>query len=59
MNKQKVDAVQWRATRMIPICYDLPYFNCLHYLNLPSLQYRRRCRGDLLFLYQMVTIIMT
>jgi len=53
MDKQKVEAVQWRATRIISICCYLPYFDCLQYLNLPSLQYQR-CRWDLLFLYQMV-----
>ena len=41
MDKQKVEAIQQQATRMIPICYDLPYFDCLHYLNLSLLQYQR------------------
>ena len=38
---------------MITTCHDLSYNDRLHYLSLPSLQYRR-LRGDLLFLYQMI-----
>jgi len=53
MDKQKVEAIQRRTTRMIYNCQDLSYLERLQHLKLPSLQYRRR-RGDLLFLYQMI-----
>ena len=41
-DKQKVEATQRRATRMIPTCSELSYTDRLRYLNLPSLQHRRR-----------------
>ena len=49
-DKQKVEAIQRRATWMISTCSELSYTDCL---NLPSLQHRRR-RGDLLLLYQII-----
>ena len=48
MDKQKVEAIQRRATKMIFTCRNLPYHDQLSFLKLPSLQYRR-LRGDLLF----------
>ena len=35
MDKQKVKAIQRRATRMIFTCHDLPYHDRLSYLKLP------------------------
>ena len=34
MDKQNVEAIQRRATRMISTCCDLPYFDQLQHLNL-------------------------
>ncbi len=46
-----LEAVQHRATRLIPGLCDLPYEERLRKLNLPSLSYRRM-RGDMVEVYK-------
>ena len=53
VDNQKIERIQRRASRMIPSRSHLPYHNRLKYLNLPSLQYRRR-RSNLIYLYQIL-----
>jgi len=48
---QKIEKMH--ATRMIPSITHLSYHDRLQYLNLPSLQHRRR-RGGLIYLYQLL-----
>jgi len=51
LDNQKLERIQHKATRIISsINHYLSYHDRLGYLNLPSLQYRRR-RGDLIYLY--------
>ncbi len=47
----EVEAVQRRATRMIPSLKDLPYEERLRKLKLPSLVYRRK-RGEMIQTYK-------
>ena len=42
--------VQRRATKLIPSLQNLPYYERLQNLNLPSLSYRRNCM-DLIMTY--------
>ena len=49
----KLEAVQRRATRMIPNLKDIAYIDRLRKLNLFSLAYRRR-RGDLIQVYKLL-----
>ena len=46
-----IEAVQRRATKMIPSLRDLPYKDRLQKLKLPSLVYRRK-RGDMIQTYK-------
>ncbi len=46
-----LEAIQHRATRLIPKLCDLPYEERLKKLNLPSLSYRRM-RGDMVEVYK-------
>ena len=48
-----IEAVQRRATKMIPSLRNLPYNERLQKLKLPSLVYRRR-RGDMIQTYKFV-----
>ncbi len=48
---KEVEAVQRRATRMIPSIKDLPYEECLRKLKLPTLVYRRK-RGEMIQTYK-------
>ena len=50
---KSLEAVQRRATRMIPEIAHLPYEERLQYLKLPSLVYRRH-RGDMLQVYKIL-----
>ena len=52
-NKQLIENVQRRATRLVPDLRDLSYEERLYNLNLPTLEYRRK-RGDLIQLYKMI-----
>ena len=42
-----IERVQKRATKFVPKLKNLPYFDRLQALNLPSLSYRRK-RGDVI-----------
>ena len=53
-DKQLIEKVQKRATKIIPGIRHLPYVQRLKKLKLPSLVYRRR-RGDMLETYKIVT----
>ena len=57
VDKRKVEKVQRRATRLFPHLHDKSYAERLTLLSLPSLQYRR-LRGDLIFLYKVLIIIL-
>ena len=48
-----IEAVQRRATRMVPGLSDLPYQDRLRKLNIPTLAYRR-VRGDMIQKYKLV-----
>ena len=48
-----VEGVQRRATKLIPHLYDMPYEDRLEYLNLPSMEYRRK-RGDMIQMYKII-----
>ena len=50
-DKEMIEKVQKRATRMISSLKNLPYEERLRALNLPSLYYRRK-RGDMILVYQ-------
>ena len=52
-NKQLIENVQRRATRLVPDLRDLSYEERLYNLNLPTLEYCRK-RGDLIQLYKMI-----
>ena len=52
-NKQIVENVQRRATRLVPGFKELDYETRLKELNLPTLQYRRD-RGDLIFVFKIL-----
>ena len=53
-DQQLVEKVQKRATKMIQNLGNLSYDLRLRYLNLPSLQHRRR-RGDMIMTYKIMT----
>ena len=48
---EKLEAVQHRATRIIPALKELPYLERLKLLKLPSLRYRR-ARGEMIETYK-------
>ena len=50
-DKEMIEKVQKRATRMISSLKTLPYEERLRALNLPSLYYHRK-RGDMILVYQ-------
>ena len=50
-NIRKLEAVQWRATKLILSFNNLTYFERLQKLNLPSLLYRQT-RMDLIMTYK-------
>ena len=50
---KSVEAVQRRATKLIPELRNLPYESRLKALNLPSLVYRRK-RGDMIQVYKIM-----
>ena len=52
-NIRKLEAVQRRATKLIPFFYNLTYSERLQELNLPSLLYRRT-RMDLIMTYKIL-----
>ena len=51
VDKQAIEVVQRRATKLISSISHCPYLERLRILNLPSLNYRR-LRGDMISLYQ-------
>jgi hypothetical protein len=51
MDRDAIEGVQRRATKLVPGLKDKSYEDRLHVLNLPTLEYRRR-RGDMLELYK-------
>ena len=51
---KKVEAVQRRATRLIPACRGLPYAERLRLLKITSLE-ERRIRGDMILVYKILT----
>ena len=48
-----IEAIQRRATKLIPQLCDKPYEYRLRYLKLPSLAHRRR-RGDMIQMYKII-----
>ena len=54
MDKQKIERVQRRATKLIEDIKHLSYEERLYNLNMPSLQ-RHRSRGDMIDTYKIVT----
>lgn len=52
-NKQAIENVQRRATKLVPAMKDISYENRLKALNLPTLEYRRK-RGDLIIVYKLL-----
>ena len=50
---KKIEAVQRRATKLIPELRDIPYGERLTRLKLPSLLYRRK-RGDMIVMYKIM-----
>ena len=52
--ERSVEAVQRRATKMIPELAHLPYHERLRHLKLPTLVYRRH-RGDLIQTYKILS----
>ena len=52
INKQAIEKVQHRATKIIPELRHYSYQERLQKLSLPSLVYRRQ-RGEMIFLYQL------
>jgi hypothetical protein len=53
-DRNQLEGVQRRATRLVPGLKDLPYEERLQRLNLPSLQYRRE-RGDMIEVFKYMT----
>ena len=49
-----IEAVQRRATKLVPTLKDLPYEERLKKLDLPTLKYRR-ARGDMIEVYKIVS----
>lgn len=49
-----LEAVQRRATKLLPETKDLPYYERLKYLNLPTLSYRRH-RGDMIQVFKLIS----
>jgi len=54
LDKQRLERVQRRATKMVPALKDIPYKDRLKKLRLPSLEYRRR-RGDMIQVFKIMT----
>ena len=54
MDRQKIERVQRRTTKLIEDIKDLSYEERLCNLNMPSLQHRR-LRGDMIDIYKIVT----
>ena len=52
---KKVEAVKYRATKLIPELKDKPYDDRLKTLQLPSLTYRRK-RGDMIQMYKIAQV---
>ena len=52
-NKQAIENLQRRATKIVPEIKDLSYEERLRELNLPTLEYRRR-RGDLIQMFKIL-----
>lgn len=52
-DQKRVERVQRRATKLIPMIKDLPYPERLRILGMPSLYHRRR-RGDMITTYQLL-----
>ena len=48
-----IEAVQRRATKLVPALSSLSYSDRLKKLHLPTLQYRRK-RGDMLLVYKLL-----
>ena len=48
-----IEAVQRRATKLVPVLSSLSYSDRLKKLHLPTLQYRRK-RGDMLLVYKLL-----
>jgi len=53
----KLEKVQKRATKMIPELRKMHYPDRLKQLNLPTLTYNRRSRGDMIEKYKLLTEI--
>ena len=49
--QQSLEKIHWRALKLIPTIWHLPYTDRLVSLKLPSLQYRR-WRGNLILMYK-------
>ena len=54
LDKDRVERVQRRATRLVPELKSLPYEERLKRLKLPSLSYRRR-RGDMIQMFKIMS----
>ena len=52
-NKQAIENLQRRATKIVPEIKDLSYEEKIRELNLPTLEYRRR-RGDLIQMFKIL-----
>ena len=52
-NIRELENVQRRATKLIPSLQNLPYYERLQNLNLPSLSYRHN-RMDLIMTYKIL-----
>ena len=53
-DKEKLESIQRRATKMVPSMRDKPYEERLKHLGIPSLYYRR-ARGDMIECYKYLT----
>ena len=53
-NKNSIESVQRRATKLVPGLYHLSYSDRLQQLNLETLEYRRR-RADMLETYRIMS----
>jgi len=51
---EEVEKVQKRATKQVKSLHGLPYEQRLRKLNLPTLRYRRRHRGDMIEVYKIL-----
>ena len=51
--ENQLEAVQHRATKLVPACKGMSYKDRLEHQNLPSLKYRRN-RGDVIEVYKYV-----